>query len=326
MGLHHSHLDITERESIGLLKAEGKTEREIGRLLGRSHTTIGRELENNTPPVNKGYYLAHKAQERADTRWKEAHKRPRLKNDIIRTYVTSKIKTGWSPEQASGRLPIDCPGQRICPETIYQYIYEDSPDLIPYLTRSHRKRLPRGHSRKHRRSHIPERTPINERPVDVALRDTIGHWEGDTVVSRKSKAALQVLVERKSRFTRITSLSRKTALEMTNAVISRLGILPAKARQTLTLDNGSENTEHLTIRGALGTMTYFCAPMHSWEKGTVENTVGLVRRYFPKKTDFALVRDEQLESVELQLNSRPRKCLRYATPMEVLSGAITGRI
>lgn len=326
MGVYHSHLSIDERETIGLLKAQGKSEREIGRVLGRSHTTIGRELENNTPPVNKGYYLAHKAQERAVQRRIQTHRRPRLKNAVIREYVTSKLKMGWSPEQAAGRLPIDCPGQRVGFEAIYQYIYDESPDLIPYLARSHRKRFPRGHSRKHRRSHIPERISLDERPGDVAQRTTIGHWEGDTMVSRKSKAALQVLVERRSRFAQLTRLNRKTATEMTNAVISRIGVLPAEARQTITLDNGSENTEHLDITGAINTRAYFCAPFHSWEKGSVENLAGLVRRFFPKKTDFSLVTPQQIESVEWLLNNRPRKCLNYATPMEVLSGAIACRM
>jgi len=322
VGVYHSHLSIDERETIGLLKAQGKSEREIGRVLGRSHTTIGRELENNTPPVNKGYYLAHKAQERAVQRWKDAHKRPRLKNPITRGYVVSKLKLGWSPEQIAGRLPIDCLGQRIGFEAIYQFVYEESPDLILYLARSHRKRFPRGHSRKHRRSHIPERISLDKRPSDAIERTTVGHWEGDTMVSRKNKAALQVLVERRSRFAQLTWLNRKTASEMTNAVISRLGGLPAEARQTITLDNGSENTDHLDITGAIGTKAYFCAPFHSWEKGTVENTAGLVRRFFPKKTDFSLVTPQQVEVVETLLNNRPRKCLNYATPMEVLSGAI----
>lgn len=216
------------------------------------------------------------------------------------------------------------PGQYIGYEAIYQYIYEDAPDMIKYLPRSHRKRYPRGHSHRHCRSHIPERTPLDERPIDVERRDTIGHWEGDTMVSRKSKVALQILIERKSRYAQLTRLNRKTATEMANAVISRLGVLPADARQTITLDNGSENTEHLGITEVLGTKTYFCAPFHSWEKGSVENMAGLVRRFFPKKTDFALITHEQIESVESLLNNRPRKCLNYATPMEVLSGAITG--
>ena len=132
------------------------------------------------------------------------------------------------------------------------------------------------------------------------------------------------MIERKSRFAQLTRLKRKTALEMTNAVISRLGVLPADARRTITLDNGSENTEHLDITSVIGTRAYFCAPFHSWEKGSVENLAGLVRRFFPKKTDFSLVTPQQIESVESLLNNRPRKCLNYATPMEVLSGAITG--
>ena len=144
------------------------------------------------------------------------------------------------------------------------------------------------------------------------------------MVSRKSKVALQVLIERRTRFAQLTKLDRKTAAEMTNAAISRLGVLPAEARQTLTLDNGSENTEHLTITDVLGTKTYFCAPFHSWERGSVENMAGLVRRFFPNKTDFALITHKQIESVESLLNNRSRKCLNYATPMEVLSGAITG--
>lgn len=321
MGVCQSHLSIDERETIGLLKAEGKSEREIGRVLGRSHTTIGRELKNNAPPINKGYYLAHKAQERAVQRWKESHKKPRLKDEQTRSYVTSKLKEGWSPEQAGGRLPIDHPGNSISYEAIYQFVYNEKPELIKYLPRSHRKRFPRGHSRKHRRSHIPERTPLDERPSDVIGRTSMGHWEGDTMVSRKSKAALQVLVERTSRFTQLTRLERKTAPEMTSAVISRLGILPAEARQTITLDNGSENTDHLAITSAIGTKAYFCAPFHSWEKGSVENTAGLVRRFYPKKTDFSLVTPQQVEVVETLLNNRPRKCLNYATPLEVLSGA-----
>lgn len=326
MGVCHGHLDVIERETIGLLKAEGKSEREIGRVLGRSHTTIGRELKNNVPPVHIGYYLAHKAQERADKRRKETHRRPRLKNPIVRAYVVSKLMLDWSPEQIAGRLPIDISGQSIGYEAIYQFVYEESPDLIKYLARSHRKRFPRGHSRKHSRSHIPERIPLDKRPSEVMERASIGHWEGDTMVSRKSKAVLQVLVERKSRFAQLTRLERKTATEMTNAVISRLGVLPTGARRTITLDNGSENTEHLSITGSISTKAYFCAPFHSWEKGTVENTAGLVRRFFPKKTDFSLVTPQQVEAVETLLNNRPRKCLNYATPLEVLSGAIAGGI
>jgi IS30 family transposase len=326
VGTKHNHLNIEERDIIAIMLAQGKSKREIGRSLGRSHTAICREIENNAPPINKGYYLAHKAHERSIVRWTESHKRPRLKNVHIRDYVISKLKIGWSPEQIAGRISVENPSQHIGHEAIYQYIYREAPELIEYLARGHRKRYPKGHSRKHRRSHIPERVPLDERPAEVEGRNTIGHWEGDTMISRKSLAALQVLVERKSRFAKLTKLSRKTAGDMRNAAIRRLGILPVKARQTLTLDNGSENAEHLDITRALGIKTYFCAPFHSWEKGSVENLVGLVRRFFPKKTDFSTVSCHQIETVESLLNNRPRKCLNYATPIEVLSGAITGRM
>lgn len=324
MGRKHSHLSIEEREMIGIMLAQGKSHREIGRSLGRHHTTIGRELEQNAPPIYKGYYLAHKAHERATKRRVESHQRPRLKNPCIREYVVEKLKDRWSPEQIAGRISLEYPGLHIGYEAIYQYIYYEAPDMIHYLARGHRKRYRRGHSRRHKQSHIPERISLAERPHEAAERNVIGHWEGDTVISRKSRAALQVLAERKSRYIQLTKLRRKTACMMKSAVILRLGTVPPYARKTLTLDNGSENTEHREITRSLGTKTYFCAPFHSWEKGTVENAVGLVRRFFPKKTDFLLVSDTQIRKVEMLLNNRPRKCLHYATPLEVFSGAIAG--
>jgi len=303
--------------------AQDKSYREIGRALGRHHTTISRELKNNSPPIRKGYYLAHKANQRAVERWEETHRRPRLKSRGIRDYVDCKLQLGWSPEQIAGRISLDYPGFSIGYEAIYQYVYREKPQLIHFLARHHRKRCPRGHSRKHRQSHIPCRIPLDERPKHIVERREIGHWEGDTIVSRKSPKALQILVERKSRIVRLTRLGRKTSGEMRDAVIRQLSPLPAEARKTLTLDNGSENTEHLEITKILGTKTYFCAPFHSWEKGTVEYSIGLVRRYFPKKTDFAQISYYQIKKVESLLNNRPRKCLNYATPNEALSGAIT---
>jgi len=309
---------------IGIMLAQGESQREIGRRLGRHHTTISRELEHNAPPVYKGYYLAHKAHERAIKRRIESHQRPRLKNQQIKEYVVSKLEDGWSPEQIAGRIALEYPGFHLGYEAIYQYVYLEAPKMIRYLARGHRKRYQRGHSRKHRQSHIPGRISLAERPKETEERNVVGHWEGDTVVSRKSLAALQVLVERKSRYVQLTKLRRKTAGKMKSAVILRLSPLPAGARKTLTLDNGSENTEHREITRALGTKTYFCAPFHSWEKGTVENSIGLVRRFFPKKTDFSIVSDYQVKKVETLLNNRPRKCLNYATPFEALGGAIAG--
>jgi IS30 family transposase len=304
--------------------AQGKSYREIGKAIGRHHTTISRELQNNVPPIHKGYYLAHKAHERATERRVETHKRPRLKNEPTRKYVVKMIKKGWSPEQISGQIAEMHPDLEIGYEAIYQYIYEEQPRLIHYLARSHRKRFPRGHSRKHCRSHIPRRTPLEQRPKEVEAREVIGHWESDAVVSSQSLAALQVSTERKSRFVRITKTNRKTSSKAMKAVIRQLKGYSPNFCKTVTLDNGSENTEHERITAAIGAQTFFCAPFHSWEKGTVENTIGLIRRFFPKGTDFNRVSYYEVKKVEQLLNNRPRKCLNYATPQKVLSGAFAG--
>lgn len=324
MGKGFKHLDADERDTIGIMLAQGKSLRKIGKAVGRNHTTIGREIEVNGPPIRKGYYRAHKAQIRASIRNVESHKRLRLKNQRLRAHVAEKIMMGWSPEQIAGRLKIDWPSLRISHEAIYQYIYETAPDLIKYLARSHRKRYPRGHTNKHRKTHIPERTPITERPPEVETRETAGHWEGDTVVSKKSLAALQVLTERKTRIVRITKMTRKTSAIMSNGIIRHLGALPKRLRKTMTYDNGPENADHLKVNRILGMKSYFCEPYHSWEKGTVENSIGLIRRYFPKKTDFALISPVQIMRVENSLNDRPRKCLDYSTPKEAFSGAFAG--
>lgn len=304
--------------------AQGKSYREIGKTMGRHHTTISRELQNNAPPIHKGYYLAHKAHERATERRTETHKRPRLKNEPTRKYVVKMIKKGWSPEQIAGSIAEVHPGQAIGYEAIYQYIYEEQPQLIQHLARSHRKRFPRGHSRKHCRNHIPRRIPLEQRPKEAEKRAVVGHWESDAVVSRQSLAALQVSTERKSRFVRITKTNRKTSSKAMKAVIRQLKGYPPDLCKTVTLDNGPENTEHERITAAVGARTFFCAPYHSWEKGTVENTIGLIRRFFPKGTDFNRISYYEVKKVEQLLNNRPRKCLNYATPQKILSGAFAG--
>lgn len=314
------HLSLEERELMMKYRSEGKSYRVVGILLCRSHTTIIREIEKNSPPQNN-YYLPHKAHERAKTRKTEAHRKKRLKNDFIRQNVEKKLELGWSPEQISGWLN-KIHHQRIGYEAIYQYIYTEKQELIRFLPRQHKKRFFKGHSRKHSKSHIPHRTSIDERPLVVASRTRFGDWEADTAVSRQSKSAIQVLAERKSRVIRITKLSRKTATKMKNATIRKLSELPARLRKTITYDNGSENTAHQEVNAALGTKSYFCFPFHSWEKPLVENSIGLIRRYFPKKTDFSKVSYNEIRRVENLLNNRPRKCLHYATPNEIFSGAI----
>lgn len=310
----YKHLTEEERDMIAVLKAEGVSLLGIAREIGRHKSTILRELNRNAPPIHKGYYLSHKAQERAKNRWAATHKRERLKSEEIRTYVESKLNEGWSPEIIAGRLSIDKPGNSISHEAIYQYIYGERKELITCLVRRHRKRMIKGHSRKHQRSHIPNRVSISDRPEIVEERRRIGDWENDLMVSRQSKVALNVLADRKSRVTFLKKLPQKTAGNTKRAIIESLIGYPAC---TITYDNGSENTEHEGINKVLDTTSYFCEPYHSWEKGTVENTIGLIRRWLPKKTDLAQVGEAEIIGIESWLNNRPRKCLNYMTPLEV---------
>lgn len=300
---------------LAVLKAKGMSLSGIGQKLGRHKSTICRELNRNAPAIRKGYYLGHRAQERAKNRWVATHKRERLKNQEIRKYVEVGLKKGWSPEIIAGRLSIDKPGESISHEAIYQYLYEVRKELIFCLLRRHRNRVEKGHSRKHQKSHIPNRVSISFRPKIVEKRERIGDWESDSMVSRQSKAALNVLADRKSRVTLLRKLQRKTAENTKLAILVSLIKYPV---HTITYDNGSENTDHEEVNKVLDIKSYFCNPYHSWEKGTVENTIGLIRRWIPKKTDLAKVSEREILEIEDWLNNRPRKCLNYQTPLEVL--------
>jgi IS30 family transposase len=313
----YKHLTQDDRDLISILKSKGKSIREIARALNRDPATISRELKRNAPPVYTGYYLAHKAHTRAVNRAISSRTHTRLKNEKIRRYVRQRLKIGWSPELIAGRLKKLRPELSISHEAIYQWIYADAREFIPLLVRAHKNRKRRGYSRRHKKTHIPERISIKDRPEHVHSRQEFGHWETDTAVSRQSRAALNVSVERKSRYSRISKLDRKGAREMSAALTRRLSRYPRSHRLSITYDNGSENTEHVRTNKVLGTKSYFCEPFHSWERGTVENTIGLIRRFFPKKTDFANVSKNKIKSVEHWLNHRPRKCLGFKTPAEV---------
>lgn len=319
MGKRYRQLGLEERERIGLLRAEGRGPSEIGRLLGRDRKTIERELVRNAAPVNQGYYLAHKADARAKERKQLAGQREWLKSRELQQHVEERLTVGWSPELIAGRLKQQAVLETASHEAMYQWVYEKRPDLIGYLPRRHKKRHTKGHSRKHRTSHIPNRLSLIERPVDANRREEFGHWEADAMVSRASKVAGQVLVERKSRYVKLTQVKQKTAARTRAAINRRLARYPQAVRRSITYDNGSENVEHERVNAVLGTTSYFCAPYHSWEKGTVENTIGLVRRFIPKRMNLAKLTKEDIRFVENRLNNRPRKCLGFHTPAEVFN-------
>jgi len=316
MAKNYKHLSKDERDRIAVWRGQGLSGREIAHRLGRSPGTLSRELKRNSAPVYTGCYLAHRAQARAEDRWREQHQKLRLKSATLRNHVRRKLEAGWSPELIAGRLAHLARRERVSHEAIYQWLYAEARDLVPALARAHRKRLPRGHSRKHRKPHIPQRVSIRERPVSVAARRQVGHWEVDTAVSRHGPAALAVMAERKTLFTKLRRLPRKTAHQLRVAITRRMARHPKRLRRSFTYDNGSENVEHLEVNRVLGSKSYFCEPFHSWEKGTVENTIGLVRRRWPKGTDFTRVSDREIKRAERWLNNRPRKRLGFMTPAE----------
>jgi IS30 family transposase len=325
MEKQYKHITMEERELISKMHHESKKQSEIARFLGRDKGTISRELQRNAS-TEYDCYTPCQAQRRCDERRKKASRRPRLKNETVRIYVREKLALGWSPELIAGRLSLEQPEQSLSYEAIYQYIYhpktKEREELIACLRRAHKKRRNKSIGRKARKTKIPNRVPIDARPKSVESRRYYGHWEGDSLVSRKSLAALNSLTERKSRFLFLTKLNRKGAEETRNAVVSRLHKLPARMRRTLTLDNGTENAQHEEITARIKTKCYFAHPYASWQRGTNEHINGLIRWYLPKGTDFCKISEEQIAQIESLINNRPRKCLGFKTPFEVVASVV----
>lgn len=328
MGEHYRHLTVRQRERLAKLFYEGHCLAEMAKALRRNKSTISRELRRNGSPKRRLYRPCW-AQVRSDERRRKASRRPRIRNEKIRAYVREKLALGWSPEIIAGRLALEHPSLHVSHEAIYQYLYDrrtkDRKELIQLLRRAHLRRLRKGIGRKVRKTKIPNRIPIEARPKAVDSRRYYGHWEGDTMESQKSPPVLNSLTERKSRVLFLTKLERKVAAETKRALVERLGGLPAELRKTITLDNGTENTLHEEITAEIGAKCYFAKPYASWQRGTNEQTNGMVRWYLPKGTDFRNISEEEIAAVEARINNRPRKCLKYRTPLEVFTQVVALR-
>ena len=327
MNKQYIQLTIKEREKIQFMRWEKKSLRYIAEEIKRDVSTISRELKRNCS--GNHHYHARFAHERTLAMIRQRGQRPRLKHSNIRSYTITKLKKGWSPEQIAGEWTKIHPDIPISHEAIYQYIYapvniygihRGQEDLRKYLRRAHKRRQKRS-GIYHKRSLIPNRISIEQRPQYIEKRKQLGHWEGDSIVSGKSTVALNTLVERVSGLVKITKISNRKPATTAQAVNGRLRSLPVSLRRTLTLDNGIENTDHEKITAKVGTRCYFAHPYHSWERGTNENTNGLIRWYLPKGTDFAMIDDKMISDIEYALNTRPRKRLGYRTPLEVFNKA-----
>ena len=327
MGKQYKQLNLEEREQLHLLIWDKLSIRTIAKIMSRSPSTISREIERNTPPLHRRY-TPHLAQEAYHEKKVRVRQRPRLKDPLIVNYLIEKLKINWSPELIAGKWSKEHPKLSISHEAIYQYIYMsvksgEENDLRPYLRRKHKRRKRKYIPFKTVKTTIPERIGIEMRPVGVATRKQYGHWEGDSVESkRESSACLRTLVERKSRLLRMTKIERKTAILASQAAINLLSQYATGLRRTLTQDNGTENAGHKIITQTLGIKCYFAHPYRSSERGTNEQTNGLIRQYFPKGTDFATISETEIKRVEYLLNNRPRKVLNYCTPQEVFNRGV----
>ena len=241
---------------------------------------------------------------------------------LERVYVADKLVIGWTPELIAGRIKHEGLLASTNYESIYQWLYSDRKDLIKHLPRAHRKRRKRGSAKYKHTSKIPDRVPIENRPALANTRQELGHWEADTAVSRQSKGAIAVLIERQTRLVKICKLPSKSALNMQDALVHSLQDLPQSLRKSITYDNGTENVRHGDINQALGTASFFCQPYSSWEKGSVENVIGLIRRTYPKKTDWNLISQSDLDTIQCTLNHRPKKCLNFLSPAEAYAVAL----
>lgn len=329
--MQYQHFSIEEREAIHYGLWHGKSLRTIAKELGRSASSVSREINRNLP--KKFYqYTSRLAHERALKKRKSRGRHDRLKNQRIRQYVVTHLKDGWSPEQISGRIKRDLK-ESISHEAIYQYVYAQvhrngygylkpgAEDLRFYLRRRRKRRIKKGLRTSQK---LPKHggTSIDQRPAIVNKRKRIGDWEGDTVESKDHKPGLNTLVERKTGLVFMTKLADRTTVATVSALEQRFNQLPGKIKHTLTLDNGFENQNWQSIESKTQVKCYYAHAYHSWERGTNENTNGLIREYFPKKTDFTTIAESEIAAVEHKLNTRPRKRLKYLTPLEVLSVAL----
>jgi IS30 family transposase len=308
--LSYQQLTREQRYQIYALKKAEHNQTEMAAIIGVHKSTIGRELSRNRG--GRGY-RPKQADELARKR-----QQSRVKSRITSEQwhgVEKLLAQDWSPEQIAGRLKLERQPS-ISHERIYQYVYADKQQggtLWRHL-RCQKKRRKRYASGGDRRGHIPERRSIEERPSVVARKARLGDWEADTIIGQNHQQALLSLAERKSKLVRLAKVAHNTAESVARAMTCQLAPLVVK---TITSDNGREFAHHQQIAQSLRADFFFAHPYASWERGINENTNGLVRQYFPKKTDFAPITDAQLDRVMERLNNRPRKTLSYKTPNEV---------
>ena len=325
------YLSLAEREEIAVGVAAGQSLREIAARLGRPASTVSREVRRNSNC--RGRYRAVAAQAQAEWRAVRPKTAKLARNRVLRGWVQDKLEQRWSPEQISVMLRREFPGEPemwVSHETIYQSIYVQGRgalrrELATCLRTGRALRKPRRKAGE-RRGRIPDMVMISERPAEAADRAVPGHWEGDLIIGKNGKSAIGTLVERSTRFVLLLLYlpHGHDAAAVAEAMTQAMAGLPAALRRSLAWDQGGEMASHAQITVDTGLPVYFCDPHSPWQRGSNENTNGLLRQYFPKGTNLAAHSREDLVAVAAQLNSRPRKTLGWKTPAQALDEFLAG--
>lgn len=318
----YNRLTFEDRVKIETYLSEERSFCFIARTLARSRSAIGKEVNR----WGKAHYKASMAHQCALLFKKHKRTQDKLnQNKPLKIQVYKGLMGEYSPEAISGRLKLafpDNPDMQISYETIYRHIYEHpqgliNKKLIKLLTRKKPRRRMLTARNKDRPTSIKEGVSIESRPMEVNDRNQVGHWEGDLIIGASQKSCIGSIVERKIRYTILVKLENKKAETVCNEFANKLNKLPSIFLKTMTYDNGTEMADHKKLSKKTGIDIYFAHPYASWERGTNENTNGLVRRTYPKKTDFKTVTTEELQKLQDKLNNRPRKVLGYYTPNEM---------
>ena len=315
VSMSHTHFTIDERESILEFLALGFSKAKIARKLDKHRSSIGREIERNT--IN-GKYKPHKAQNLYSQRKKKGGAKQKLRNSILLLGIQDKLEEGWTPEQISGRGKLK--GEfNISFKTIYSAIEKglllaNTLELLPRKGRKRKK------GTKETRGRIPNKKMIEERPKEANDRSEIGHFESDTIIGSGKQGAIMTYVCRKSRFLIAELMDDRRAETFNQATLENFKYISSKDVKTFTSDNGKEFSKFKELENKLGVTCYFANPYHSWERGTNENTNGLLRRFYPKGTDFKILTKKEVNKAVWAINNRPRKCLGFKTPLEIFRG------
>jgi IS30 family transposase len=325
MGASYVRLSDDERVSIMLMLQKKCGVNEIARNLGRSPSTISREIRRQ-PLHGELVYEATRAMQHARvSRWRCRNRRKLLPGNALFRTLSRWLHRGWSPAQIAGRLkrmhPED-PERRVSHETIYHSLYvlprgELRRELLACLRQGHQNRWPRSRGTK-RRDRLPEELRIAARPEEVGPRLIPGHWEGDLLKGALNRSAVATLVERKSRFVLLGKMKGSDALSAQACFERLFNEVPPRLRKSLTYDRGSEMARHAQLSSSTGVRVFFADPYAPWQRGSNENANGLIREYLPKGTDLGVHKQSDLDRIADKLNGRPRKVLDFRTPLEVM--------